>query len=257
MPEYSSVRRVQYLGLAVVLVVSSLGTGACKAGKKKRKSSSHGIATTQSPAATPATTTPAEADNGLANKPPNVILARVSAALRGATALHAKGSMKDGRDLIAFDMAFTRQGAAKGRIRGPIRGKNITLEVIVLNGKAYLRGRQFWLAAGGQAAARRMGSKWMVVPGKRQPAGGNLSLKGFARALKPGGRVVKLAPATLRGQRVIRLMDMSDRSVLFVAATGKPYPLRVQERGGRQFLDFDRFDVPVTITRPMNVVSRP
>ncbi|MFG2002938.1 hypothetical protein ACGFNU_27640 [Spirillospora sp. NPDC048911] len=259
MPEYSSVRRAQYVGLAVVLAVSSLGAGACKAGKKKKRPKAGGITTTQttSPPAAPPGTAPVAGDNGLANKPPRVILAQVSAALRGATSLHAKGSMKDGRDLLAFDMTFTKRGAVKGKVRGPIGGKNVTVEAIVLNGKAYLRGRQLWMAAGGQAAVRRMGSKWIVVPGKQQPAGGNLSLAGFAKSIKPSGKVVKLQPTTLAGQRVIRLMDMGDRSVLFVAATGKPYPLRIAEKGGKQFVDFDRYDVPVAITRPLNVVSRP
>ncbi|KAB2349443.1 hypothetical protein [Actinomadura rudentiformis] len=257
MPEYSSLRRVQYLGLAVVLAVSSLGAGACKPGKKKRKSKSGGVTTSQtSPAPTSPGTAPVQ-DNGLANKPPKVILTQVATALRGATSLHAKGTMKDGRDRIAFDMTFTKQGAAKGKVRGPILRKNVTVEVILVNGKAYLRGRQLWLAAGGQAAARRMGSKWMVVPGRQNPGGGNLSMAGFAKSLRPSGRVVKLPPAMLRGQRVIRLMDMADRSVLFVATTGKPYPMRIAEKGGRQFMDFDNFDAPVTITRPLNVVTRP
>src|SRR5687768_4604395 len=80
MPEYSSVRRVQYLGLAVVLAVSSLGAGACKPGKKKRKSKSGGVTTSQT---SPAPTSPGIApvqDNGLANKPPKVILTQVATA---------------------------------------------------------------------------------------------------------------------------------------------------------------------------------
>ena len=250
-------RRVQYAGLALVLAASSTGVAGCKAGKKQNNKS-QGSGTTQPTTQPTPTQTGAPvtaADNGLANKPPKVILAQAAQAVRTAASVHMKGSTKDGNELLAVDMTLTAKGA-KGKLRGPMGGKNVTMEMVFVGGKVYVRGQQLWMAAGGKALVRKMGTKWKVLDAKGMPGSGFLSLPAMAKGLsKPKGKVVKLKPAMLGGQKVIRLMDSGDRSVMFIAATGKPYPLRMAEAGGKNVVNYTQYGAPVALTPPPNAIK--
>ncbi|MBO2453998.1 hypothetical protein J4573_43400 [Actinomadura barringtoniae] len=251
------VQYVQYAGLALILAVSSTGVAGCKAGKKQNNKS-NGSGTTQ-PTTQP--TSPqngapaAAADNGLAGKPPKVILAQAAQAVRAAGSMRMKGSKKDGGELLAVDMTLTAKGA-KGKLRGPMGGKNVTMEMVFVGGKVYVRGQQLWMAAGGKAMVRKMGNKWKVLNAKGMPGSDFLSLGAMAKGLlKPKGKVVKLKPAMLGGQKVIRLMDGGDHSVMYIAATGKPYPLRMAESGGKNVVNYAQYGAPVTLTPPPNAVK--
>lgn len=243
-----STRHLQGRGaLAAILAVAVLMTGACKP-----ETSAQG---TPSAPAPPKATATKPVSNGLAAKSPQVILAAVGKALRGAKSVRMKGTTKDGRDLVALDMALTQQGG-RGKMRGPIEGKMVSMQIVAAEGKIYLRSPQLWRALGGAAVAQRIGNNWVAAPAGGAPDKGFLSLSAFAKeGLKPEGRVVKGKPARVAGQPVISLIDSSDRSVLYIAATGKPYPLRMAEAGGRHHVDFTGYDAPVTITRPSNVVD--
>jgi hypothetical protein len=69
------------------------------------------------------------------------------------------------------------------------------------------------------------------------------------------GKVVKGKPATIAGQPVISIIDSGDRSVLYIAATGRPYPLRMTQAGGKYRINLGDYDAPATITRPPNALD--
>ncbi len=230
--------------VATVVTVATLTTAGCKQGT----STPDGAAAAQShhPTAT------APTSNGLASKSARVILAATAKALRSASSVHIKGTMKDDGDVVGIDMWITQRGC-RGALRGPIAGKTVSMGLIAVDGTLYLRGRQLWLATAGTAAAQRIGDRWAAVPKSGAPAQ-FMSLRSFTRDLiKDGSKIVKGKPATVAGRPVITLIDTRDRSVLYVSATGKPYPLRIAEAGGKQRVNLGGYNAPVTITKPTNV----
>ena len=60
----------------------------------------------------------------------------------------------------------------------------------------------------------------------------------------------------MAGRKVVAVK--SDQGTLYVAATGKPYPVEISKPGsdgGR--IDFDRFNEAVNLTAPTNTVNLP
>ena len=60
----------------------------------------------------------------------------------------------------------------------------------------------------------------------------------------------------MRGHKVIAVNDKSNGGTLYVATTGKPYPIEIVKSGsdgGR--VEFDRFNQPVTLTPPANAID--
>lgn len=244
---------LRHRAITATVVTVALTTGACLPGGKKP------AAKTPSPPPRPSlpVSRPKPVSNGLAKKPPRVILARVAKAMRSAKSVHVKGTIKERGDLIALDLTLTRQ-AGRGKMRGPIDGKVFSMDVVTARGRFYLRSPQLWRAVRGPAAAGRIGNRWVTMPKGAGPGEGLLTLASFAKETfkpKPTGKIVKDRPGTLAGQPVIKLIDRSDRSVLYIAATGKPYPLRIAEAKGGRHIDFTGYDAPVTIAPPPKPLS--
>jgi hypothetical protein len=235
-----------HVTLAVGAAVVALLTGACKP---------PGTSADSTTADTPTPTETKAVSNGLANKSAREALAAVGTALRGAKSVHMKGSTLDSGDVVAIDMTLAPNGG-KGQVRGPIDGHTVSMQLTATGNRVYVRSPQLWQMAGGQAAAQRIGNRWVVIPQTGAPDAAFLSLTAFAKeVLKPKGRVVKGKSATIAGQPVFSLIDSGDRSVLYVAATGKPYPLRMTDAGGKHHVDFADYDAPVTIAAPPNALD--
>ena len=63
-------------------------------------------------------------------------------------------------------------------------------------------------------------------------------------------------PTTIEGQRAIALKDTSKGGTLYVATSGKPYPLEIAKAGkesGKVILD--RWDQPVTLKAPAGAID--
>jgi hypothetical protein len=245
-------RRVPRRALAAAVVIATFTAAAgCKAGS----SASGDPSTTESSRPTAA----AAASNGYAAKSPRAIAIAAQRAFAGARSVHVRGTFKDSGDVVAIDLKLTLH-SAMGAMRGPISGKSVKMELINANGALYLRGRKLWLATAGAAAAQRFGDKWVAVPKGSAPPQASFTLKSFQREVfneTPSklGKVVKGKLTRIGGRQAIPLVDPSDHSTLYVAATGKPYPLRLVGPDGKQHMDLSGYGVPVTITKPANVVS--
>jgi hypothetical protein len=75
-------------------------------------------------------------------------------------------------------------------------------------------------------------------------------------ALSTGGGVAKRGTATVNGQRAVALTDPSKGGTLFVATTGRPYPLEVTKQGANGgSISFDRWDQPVALAVPADALD--
>jgi hypothetical protein len=145
--------------------------------------------------------------------------------------------------------------------RGQITLNGLTFELVGLHDYAYMRAPpQVWQRAGAPpAAARLLQGKWL-----RTPASGQFASiaqltdihRLFDQLLTPHGKLRTGAVSTVAGRKVVAVK--SGEGTLYVAATGKPYPIQLYKagaNGGR--LTFDRFDEAITVSPPSNTIDLP
>ncbi|GAA4620011.1 lipoprotein [Actinoallomurus vinaceus] len=230
-------------------------TGACN----NPMGSDKGSASSSRPAVPPSSPahSSAPANNGVAAKSASRIVSDSLAALRAAKSVHLKGKVRSGTDLVTIDMRTGPVGF-KGNMRGPIGGgRTVAFTVLRAGGKVYGKGRQLVQATVGSSAASAVGGKWIPLGSASEASAHGLDFTpaGFAKIIKPSGRLVKGKPTTIAGRPAIGIRDQS--GWLYVATTGKPYPLRLAPtKKGTGTLNFTEYDQPFQVAVPTNVFKR-
>jgi hypothetical protein len=215
-------------------------------------SGSSSTSSTASAAKTPA----APATNGLASETAATILAATKAAADSATSVHVAGSIVNGGSSVTLDMSLL---AGKGG-RGRISQNKLGFELIVTGGTVYINGSQaFYRHIGGAAAAQLFQGKWLKAPAGGKDFGSVSSLTDLHKlvdtTLTSHGTLAKGAPTTVNGQQVVTIKDTSKGGILYIAATGKPYPVEVKKDDTSGAITFDRWNAPVSISAPANAVD--
>jgi hypothetical protein len=136
----------------------------------------------------------------------------------------------------------------------------LSFRIIVVNHTVYINGSDsFWRHFGGSAAAQLFQGKWLRAPATGQFASVVVltdlqSL--FNTLLSTHGTLAKGATSTVGGQKVIAVKDTTRGGTLYVATTGKPYPIQITKtgaQGGRVI--FDRYNEPVSLSAPANSID--
>jgi hypothetical protein len=202
---------------------------------------------------------PVAVDNGVATKPAKAILAAVGKSLKQATSVHVHGKIPMDGKAGKFDIHIGA-GKAKGTITAPVKTSLVTMQIITVHGKNYIKSPQMWKAVGGTAAAQLIGNRWGIMP-----ADASADFKSFTTVkgmtdslLNPSGKISRGAKRTINGQPTIALKD-SDGSVMYVATTGKPFVVRIvpppSVAKSNEYLDFTEWNVPVTVTAPTGAID--
>src|SRR6266545_3137214 len=113
--------------------------------------------------------------------------------------------------------------------------------------------------AAAAALAAAFGDHWVLLDpakaGKVTPFASYFTIGGFADAflglLRAAGAFNSTSTATVAGQPAVRLR--STAGLCDVAATGKPYPLRLELPGGR--VELSQYDRPVAIRAPSGALK--
>ena len=196
------------------------------------------------------------ASNGVASKSPEQILNAAVAAAESASSVHVGGTLHQQGTLALNLNLVTGKGAA-----GTISQGAPKFKLVVTGGDFYFQGnRAFWLkAAHSQAAVQLLLGKWIRYPsaGAQFASVSHLtSIKALMDALvKAHGTLSKGATTTVNGQPAIALDD-SNGGKLYVATTGKPYPLRLiakHSTGGE--VSFTQYGHAFTITAPQHSIN--
>lgn len=196
------------------------------------------------------------AGSGLAAKSPTEIVAAAKSAADGAASVHVAGSIAEGVPL-SIDMQLL---AGKGG-RGHITQNGLTFELITLGDTLYIKGNPaFYRHIGGAAAAQLFQGKWLKAPaaaGQFAPITGLTDLRRLIdTTLASHGTLTKGAATTVGGRKVVAVKDASKGGVLYVAATGKPFPAEVARAGANGgHIVFDRWNEAVTISPPLNAIN--
>jgi hypothetical protein len=197
-------------------------------------------------------------DNGEAGKPAAQILKDTVAALRNAESVNLYGQVPTTGETVGMDLHYNRSG----NLTGTITIDTTKADLVIAGGRTYLRGRALFARFGGDQAASVIGDHWVSVPGGSGPGGdilrGLATFTDFGKLADlfsnpSGGAVTKGAAATVDGRPAVALRD-SD-STLYVATTGKPYPVELKPDSGSAALHFASWDAPVEVSAPRDALD--
>jgi hypothetical protein len=229
---------------AVLLLTGCAGSGDGGTGSK-------GAGGTGGTGTTKAASPP---DNGIGKAKPADVIDRAYDALASASSVRIKGDMEDKGDKVKMDLRLTSNDEASGWIET----EGSRLHIIRIRTQAWIKGRAFLEATGGKEMAELVGDRWVKYPGGAKGADeltDGMDLKSLAKEFKPddGGIWVKSGNATMHGLPAIRLRALDGS--LFVARTGKPYPLRLDAIGPGQVVDFTEYDRKVKLKAPAGALD--
>jgi len=195
--------------------------------------------------------------NNIASKSATEILTESKAAADSASSVHVSGSIKTGATPVTIDLSLA---AGKGA-RGEISENGASFKLILVGGTAYISGSPaFYRSLGGAAAAQLLDGKWLKASATSGEFASFNSLGNMRQlidtTLAAHGTLTKGATSTVNGQQVIAVTDTNKTGTLYVATSGKPYPVAItkgsSENGKIAFSDWNQ---PVTITAPANAVD--
>ena len=200
-------------------------------------------------------------DNGVLYKSAKEILAASKEAAEGASSVHVVGKNSQGRVSVSINLSLARNGG-----RGQVSFLGLDYEVIRISGTVYVKGSPAFYSRIGAM----LGTTLHVPPGtwiKASAKGGPLSqLAAFTdltaelnRLLSTPGSVIKGSSTTVNGQKAIELREATKvyKGVLYVATTGKPYPVALVKSGGRERgrITFSGWGEEVSLSAPSPVVD--
>ena len=170
--------------------------------------------------------------SGEAAKSARAILADARQAASSAGSVRVAGTIHDAGQTLALDLKITRKGGG-----GTMTVQGSKVEIVRSGASVYIRApAAFYQKVGaGQAAGQLLDGRWLKAPASTAQFRDLASLTDLnqfvAQALKPEGKVSKGAETTIDGQKAIELKDSQGGGSLYVATTGKPYPIEFKGVG--------------------------
>lgn len=200
--------------------------------------------------------------NGVASKSPAAILAAATSAFGSAKSLHISGFVDDNGTKVTLDLDLV--GGRGGS--GTMALGNLGFKIVEIGTTLYVNGDSaFWTHYGGATAAGLFAGKWLEIPSSNSAVAAFASLTNLAdfRGLlstalsSSAGGFTKGSTTTVDGQQVVSVSEKNSKAAtLYVATTGRPYPVEIVQTGkGR--LVFDHYGESVSLTKPAHVVAYP
>lgn len=194
--------------------------------------------------------------NGVAGKTPNEIVAASKAAAAVAKSAHVSGSIVSAGSPITLNLDLSSGGG-----RGQLALNGLGFELIQTGGTVYIKGSAaFYRRIGGAAAAQLLQGKWLKAPTTAPEFASISSLTDLHRlvdaVLASHGTLVKTGTTTVNGTKVVGVSDRTQGGTLYVAASGKPYPVEIAKSGAAGgTVSFDRWNEQVSIAPPANAID--
>jgi len=196
--------------------------------------------------------------NGEASKPPNRVLADTKAAASSASSAHVSGHVVSDGSPLTLDLSIARGKGAKGSMS--LDGRSFDL--VRIGDTVYIQGSdEFYDHFAGSAIAQLLHGKWIkasATKGRLAPLAALTDIdKLFAKIGASHGKLANDGKTTYKDQPVVAIRDTSDNSKLYVAATGKPYPVALVggTSGQTGTITFSDWNKPVSLTAPKNAID--
>lgn len=195
--------------------------------------------------------------NGVESKSPAEIVSAAQKAANSAKSVRVDGSVSTAGTQLTLDLQIAEGKGAKGSIsEGPL-----SFELIRLGDSVYIKGSAaFYEHFAGSEAAKLLEGKWLQAPATSGEFAtlGNLTDMSqlLSTVLGQHGSLAKGGTSTVEGKKVVAVKDTSKGGVLYVATTGKPYPVQISKSGSTGGkVTFSEWDAPVTITAPTGAIN--
>jgi len=195
--------------------------------------------------------------NGIESKTTTQILEATKQAASEASSVHIVGTIPAAGKPITLNMELA---AGKGG-KGQIGQEGYTISLVQTGGSVYIKGdAAFYRHIGGAAAAQLLEGRWLKAPANSGELASLSSLTNLSKlidtALASHGTLAKGSRTTINGQPAIAIKDTTKGGVLYVATTGKPFPLEISKGGSESGkVVFEGWNRPVTLTAPQNAIE--
>jgi hypothetical protein len=195
--------------------------------------------------------------NGIASSTPAESLARAKAAADSAGSVYISGTLVSKGAPVSLEMELL---AGKGG-RGRVAQNGLSFELVQVGGIVYIDGSAaFYRHIGGSAAAQILRGRWLKAPADTPEFAPIAALTDLGKlidsALASRGPLTSGGVTTVHGQKAVAIDDLSQDETVYIAATGKPYPLEVVKDGGRGgAVVFDRWNEPVKLVAPVDALD--
>jgi hypothetical protein len=195
--------------------------------------------------------------NGEASKPASQILTDAVSAAQSASSVRVSGSIIDNGQPVAVDLKLANGKGGSGSMT--IQGAPV--QIVDVNKTLYMKGSDaFWnKVGGGSAVVALLHGKWL-----KAPATGNFSSLAsltsihalFSQLLTSHGTLTKGATKTVNGQPAIAITDSGKSGTIYVATTGKPYPLQLAKGGSSGgAVNFSQYGQAVSLSAPASSID--
>jgi hypothetical protein len=196
--------------------------------------------------------------NDEASKPAARVLADAKAAATSASSAHVSGSLKSGGTPITLDLSTARSKGAKGSMSTT----GLSFDMVRIGDTLYVRGSDaFYKHFAGATVAQLLHDKWLkgsATHGRLTSLAPLTSLASlFAVISSQHGKLANDGATTYNGTKVVAIRDTSDNSKLYVAATGKPYPVAIVggKKGQSGAITFDDWNKSVSLSAPSDAID--
>ncbi|MHB1538313.1 MAG: LolA-like protein [Solirubrobacteraceae bacterium] len=195
--------------------------------------------------------------NGIEAKSASAIVSAALRAAETAKTVHVSGSGKAEGSSVRVDLKI--DGAA-GAV-GTITKGSLSVRLIRVGSRAYINGgAAFYERYGGSEAAKLFKGRWLeasATKGEAAALSDLTSLKSLLSGIRPeAGSLKKGATQRVDGVETIAVTDAAKHGTLYVATSGKPYPVAIEKEGaeGGRF-NFSEWEKPVSVTAPTNTIN--
>jgi len=199
---------------AVILVATAVLLAGCGGGSSNKTSSS--------------------SSNGEATLSATQVLSDAEVTAGSASSVHVAGSGFSNKEPIHVDLTIGGNEA-----NGSISLGGLGFDLIRAGGTTYIHGTDaFYKHFAGAAAAQLLHGKWLKIPASSHQLGQLDEFTNtdafFKQLAAKHGKLVNQGATTYGGQDVVAIHDSTKDATLYVAATGKPYPVAVVSKGGNK-----------------------
>jgi hypothetical protein len=197
-------------------------------------------------------------DNGITSKSPDQMLATAVQAAQAANSVHVAGTVRDGGSTIGIDLSITQARGASGTVaEGPA-----SFKLIEAGGAFYIQPNARFLSkfTHSSAAVQLLRGKWL----KGSPTNSSFqsfsqltSIKSLMGSLtQDHGTLTKGSTTTINGVKAVALRS-SKGGTMYIATTGKPYPLEVTKTSGTRTgkVTFSDYNKTFSISAPSHAVD--
>jgi len=196
--------------------------------------------------------------NSEASKPASQVFADARSAATSASSGHVSGSLSSNGTPFTVDLSTAR---GKGAV-GSASVNGLQFDLVKIGDTAYIKGSDdFYKHFAGAAIAQLLHGRWVKASASSnrfRSFAALASMAGlFAKISASHGKLVNDGKKTYQGQQVVVIRDTSDGSKLYVAATGKPYPVALTGGNGHQSgqVTFGDWNKPVSLTAPKGAID--